>query len=93
MWEKGHTMQEIAHKLDATRDTVRGRLYIFRHRGLAESRFVLPKKDGDWTPKDTKYLKSHYGKTPISEVCSKLNRTEKAVRVRAHLLSLKAGVK
>ena len=44
MWEKGHTMQEIAHKLDATRDTVRGRLYIFRHRGLAESRFVLPKK-------------------------------------------------
>ena len=89
MWEKGHTVKEIAYKLSLTRDTVRGRIYTFRYKGLAKSRFVLPKKDGNWTSKDTKYLKSHYGKTPITEMCSSLHRTEKAVRVRAQLLSLK----
>lgn len=49
---------------------------------------ISPTKEDSWSNEDIKYLREHYHNTSIEKIAKKLNRTEKAVQVKAARMSL-----
>ena len=46
------------------------------------------KGDKHWTPEQVQFLKDNYGKTPITDIMARVDRTYQAVRGKAGLLGL-----